>query len=63
LRTASSCHPLRRLGTLTGGIRPPAAICTSGDRQGLVKPAAVQSSSNRGGAARCWSLGAWSWHR
>jgi hypothetical protein len=26
---SSSCHPFRRLGALTGGLRPPAAICTS----------------------------------
>ena len=26
---SSSCHPFRRFGALTGGLRPPAAICTS----------------------------------
>src|SRR5262249_56350270 len=29
---SSSCHPFRRLGALTGALRPPAAICPSFDR-------------------------------
>ncbi len=28
----SPCHSFRRLGTLTGALRPPAAICPSFDR-------------------------------
>jgi alkanesulfonate monooxygenase SsuD/methylene tetrahydromethanopterin reductase-like flavin-dependent oxidoreductase (luciferase family) len=44
---SSSCHPFRRLGALTGGLRPPAAICTSFGRYSPLRVNLAQTKSVR----------------